>query len=224
MQAVHRMMPETRLIGGALAGFALVMAGCGGSPTALANAAAPGASPASRATAVGKESVPSGDMGGAREQMYSAGQTGTLYGAPVGTQGAAVPLVRITVSAPTFSTTDYGREVPMYEYFATFTVRVTNVEPRSLHLKIAPSDSEFFAQTSDGLRYGVGSQPNVLVGNSIGATAPDELGTNSAGYAIELRSGQSTTGAVVIDVPSRHGQLVFSPGNQNYRDYGAWSY
>ncbi len=203
----------------ALAGFALLTAGCGGSPTGSSTGSA-----ASRANAVTEASVPSGDMGGAVEQTYSVGQTGTLYGEAVGTHGAAVPLVRITVSAPTFSTTDYGREVPQYTYFATFTVTVTDVEPSSLHLRIAPSDSEFFVQTTDGLRYGVGSQPNVLVGNSIGDAAPNELGTNKAGYAIELRSGQSTTGAVVIDVPSQHGQLVFAPGNQNYRNYGAWRY
>ena len=62
------------------------------------------------------------------------------------------------------------------------------------------------------------------LGNSLGDAAPNELGTDSAGYAVELRPGQSTTGAVVIDVPSQQGQLVFSPGNQDYKNYGAWRY
>ena len=43
----------------------------------------------------------------------------------------------------------------------------------------------------------------------------------TAGDSIELSPGQSTTGTVVIDVPSQHGQLYYEPDTQ---PYGVWSF
>lgn len=153
---------------------------------------------------------------GGPERMYSVGQIGTLYDVT-----EDVNLATIFVRAPTFSTSDSGGDSPQYGYFASFTVTVADIAPTSSKDTISPSDVDFFVQTSNGTRYGDGVQSNLQEGNSMEATGVNELGTNSVGGSVTLSPGQSTTGTVVIDVPSQHGSLVFSGAGQID---GAWSY
>ena len=149
-------------------------------------------------------------------QAYSVGQAGTLYDS-----SEMVPLATIVVKAPTFATSDADAESPQYGYFATFSVTVTDIAPASSQDTIDPSDSDYYVQTPDGKKYGSGPQPNVLQGNSADASDNYELGTTSTGNSIELSPGQSTTGTVVIDVPSQHAQLYYEPNTQ---PYGVWSF
>ena len=155
-------------------------------------------------------------MGGGTVQMYSIGQAGTLYDS-----ADMVPLATITVGTPTFATSDSSGDTAQYGYFATFNVTVNDIAPSSSQDTIGPSDGDFYVQTSDGKQYGTGIQSGVLSGNSIEAAASNELGTNSAGGSVELNPGQSTSGAVVIDIPSQHGQLYYAGGGQID---GAWSF
>jgi hypothetical protein len=149
-------------------------------------------------------------------QAYSVGQAGTLYD-PID----MVPLATIVVTAPTFATTDADEDSPQFGYFATFSVTVTDIAPASSQDTVDPSDADYYVQTPDGKKYGSGFQPNVLQGNSAGASDAHELGTDSSGGSIELNPGQSTTGTVVIDMPSQHGQLYYEPDTQ---PYGMWSF
>lgn len=55
---------------------------------------------------------------------YSIGQTGRLWD-----PDESVPYATITVSAPTFSTSDSDGDTPQYGYFATFTVTTTDIAP-----------------------------------------------------------------------------------------------
>lgn len=224
-----------------LIGLALLAVGCGSSTsssttttaksaktknpstTAGGSATTAPAAPTTTASAsksntnsVDQNGVPSSDMGGGKVQMYSVGQSGTLYDS-----ADMVPLATITVAAPTFATSDSSGDTPQYGYFATFTVTVNNIAPASSQDTIGPSDSDFYVQTSNGMKYGSGGQSGVLGGNSFEATDSNELGTNSAGGTVELNPGQSTTGTVVIDVPSQHGQLFYAGGGQVD---GAWAF
>lgn len=155
-------------------------------------------------------------MGGPTVQAYSVGQAGTLYDPT-----DMVPLATIVVAAPTFSTSDADGDSPQYGYFATFVVTVTDIAPASSQDTIDPSDADYYVQTPDGNKYGSGAQPNLLQGNSADASDNQELGTTDGEGSIELNPGQSTTGTVVIDVPSQHGQLYYEPDTQNY---GVWSF
>jgi hypothetical protein len=147
---------------------------------------------------------------------YNVGQTGTL------SDGGRVQLATITVSAPTFSTTDANGDIPMFGDFATFTVTVTDIAPSSEQNEtIDATDSDFYVQLPNGQRYGLGIQNGVQSGNSSEAAGPSELGTNSVGGLITLSPGQSTTGTVTIDMPGESGQLYYSGGGQID---GAWSF
>jgi hypothetical protein len=155
-------------------------------------------------------------MGGPAVQSYTVGQPGTLYD-----PDDMVPLATIVVAAPTFSTSDADGDTPQYGFFATFSVTVTDIAPASSQDTIDPTDSDYYVQTPDGKMYGSGAQPNVLQGNSSEASDNYELGYTSSGESIELSPGQSTTGTVVIDVPSQHGQLYYEPDTQAFGD---WSF
>ena len=159
--------------------------------------------------------VPAGDMGGL-EQTYAVGQTGTLFDT-----SDNVPLATISVSPPAFSTSDADGDTPQFGYFATFQVTVTDIAPVSTQDDISPSDTDFYVQTPDGQRYGDGSQSGVQSGNTPDASTSSELGTDSSGGSVDLFPGQSTTGTVVIDVPSEHGQIVDTDGSI---PYGAWNF
>ena len=147
---------------------------------------------------------------------YNVGQTGTL------SDGGRVQLATITVSAPTFSTTDANGDTPQFGEFATFTVTVTDTAPSSdQNETIDATDSDFYIQLPNGQRYGLGTQSGVQAGNSGEAAGPNELGTNSVGGLITLSPGQSTTGTATIDMPGTTGQLYYSGGGQID---GAWSF
>jgi hypothetical protein len=147
---------------------------------------------------------------------YNVGQTGTLW------DGGRVQLATITVSAPTFSTTDANGDIPQFGEFATFTVTVTDIAPVSQQNEtIDATDTDFFVQLANGQRYGLGIQSGVQEGNSSEAEGPNELGTNSVGGLITLSPGQSTTGTATIDMPGGSGQLFYSGGGQVD---GAWSF
>ncbi len=154
-------------------------------------------------------------MGSGGVITYAVGQTGTLYDT-----GSSANLATITVSAPTFVTTDANGNEPQFGYFANFTVTVKDIAPSSTQADIAPSDGDFYVQATDGQKYGVGDQEGVQSGYSILAAATDELGTNGSGGPVDLLPGQSTTGEIVIDVPSQHGELVYASGPIN----GAWKF
>ena len=143
-------------------------------------------------------------------QTYMVGQTGTLWD-----PDKEIPLATITVSAPQFTTTDASGDPSLYGYFATFTVTVTDIAPTSSGDTIDPSDSDYYVQVN-GADYGMG-QPDP--GNTGKAEGDNYLG-NDVG-ANGLYPGQSTTGTVTIDVPSKHGALVYAPDST---DLGIWRY
>jgi hypothetical protein len=143
-------------------------------------------------------------------QSYVVGQTGTLWD-----PNKEVPLATITVSPPQFATSDGSGDVPKYGYFATFTVTVTNIGPASSGDTIDPSDSDYYVNVG-GSDYGFG-EPNA--GNTTAAEQDDYLGWNVPDSG--LSSGQSATGTVTIDVPSRHGLLVYAPDGT---DLGEWTF
>ena len=144
---------------------------------------------------------------------YTVGQTGRLWD-PI----ESVPYAKITVSAPTFSTSDSDGDVPQYGYFATFTVTMTDIAPPATQDEFVPDSDDFFVQEPDGEIYGNGSQNGVLGGNGFWAELNNDLGN-----APDLFPGQSTTGTVTIDVPGLHGLLVYN-GSDDGQDDGSWSY
>jgi hypothetical protein len=147
---------------------------------------------------------------------YSVGQTGTLWD-----PSESVPLATIEVSAPTFSTSDASGDTPQYGYFATFTVTMTDIAPTATQDDIMPDSGDFYVG-ADGQLYGNGSQLNVLDGNGLWAALPNDLG-NGPTQPDDLLPGQTTTGSVVIDVPSTHGQIVYAGSDDGQVD-GSWSY
>lgn len=149
-----------------------------------------------------------GDMAGV--QTYVVGQTGTLWD-----PDNEIPLATITVSAPQFATSDSSGDRSQYGYFATFRVTVTDIAPRSSGDTIDPSDSDYYAQVG-GADYGFGQTD---AGNTAAAEGPNYLGVNVGSNG--LSPGQSTTGTVTIDVPSKHGALVYAPDST---DLGVWLY
>lgn len=147
---------------------------------------------------------------------YNVGQSGTLW------DGGRVQLATITVSAPTFSTTDVNGDIPQFGEFATFTVTVADIAPASEQNEtIDATDTDFYVQLPNGQRYGLGIQTGVQEGNSSEAAGPNELGTNSVGGLITLSPGQSTTGTATIDMPGTSGQIFYSGGGQID---GSWSF
>jgi hypothetical protein len=143
-------------------------------------------------------------------QSYAVGQTGTLWNPDQG-----VPVATITVTTPTFASTDDAGHSPRYGYFAVFTVTVTDIAPSAGGNDVSPADTDFFASV-DGTRYGYG-QTNL--GMTADAERADALGNGlpSSGLA----PGTSTTGTVTIDVPSLHGLLVYAPDGT---PLGTWAY
>lgn len=154
--------------------------------------------------------VPCNDMGGEIVQGYTVGQTGTLYDS-----ADQVPLVTVTVSAPTFTTSDSSGDTPQYGYFATFTVTETDIAPQATQDDTMPDPGYFYIQESNGSDYGNGGEPNgVLSGNGFDVNNGNTLGSNTVGGSIDLYPGQSTTGTVTIDCPSQHGRLYDDDGGQ----------
>ena len=144
---------------------------------------------------------------------YSIGQTGRLWD-----PDESVPYATITVSAPTFSTSDSDGDTPQYGYFATFTVTTTDIAPVASQDEFVPDSDDFYVQEPDGQIYGNGDQTGVLGGNGFWA----ELG-NDLGNAPDLLPGQSATGTVTIDVPGLHGLIVYDGSDDGQVD-GSWSY
>ena len=149
---------------------------------------------------------------------YAVGQSGTLW-AP----DESVPLATITVSPPTFSTSDASGDTPQYGYFATFTVTMTDIAPASTQDDIAPDSYDFYVEAPGGQLYGNGLQTGVQGGNGAWASLPDDLGNGTSQQATDLLPGQTLTGTVVIDVPSQHGQLVYAGSYDGQAD-GSWAY
>ncbi len=149
---------------------------------------------------------------------YEVGQTGTLWD-----PYDSVPLATITVSAPTFSTSDAGGDTPQYGYFATFTVTMTDIAPASTQDDIEPDSYDFYVEVPDGQLYGNGAQADVQGGNGLWAALPNDLGNESGDSVVDLLPGQSLSGTVVIDVPSEHGQLVYAGSDDGQVD-GSWAF
>jgi hypothetical protein len=143
-------------------------------------------------------------------QSYAVGQTGTVWDPDKG-----VPLATITVSAPTFATSDSSGDNSEYGYFATFTVTVTDIAPASSGDTIDPSDSDYYVRTN-GEAYGFGQTRQ---GNTSVAEQDNYLGNNVG--ASGIGPGQSTTGTVTVDVPSQHGALYYNPDGT---DLGFWTF
>jgi hypothetical protein len=144
---------------------------------------------------------------------YTIGQTGRLWDPDY-----SCPYATITVDPPTFSTSDADGDVPQYEYFATFTVTMTDIAPAATQDEFVPDSDDFYVQEPNGQIYGNGTQTGVLGGNGFWAELDNDLGN-----APDLFPGQSTTGTVTIDVPSLHGLIVYDGSDDGQVD-GSWSY
>jgi hypothetical protein len=144
---------------------------------------------------------------------YSIGQTGRLWDPDY-----SCPYATITVSAPTFSTSDSDGDTPQYAYFATFNVSMTDIAPVATHDEFVPDSDDFYVQEPDGRIYGNGDQTGVLGGNGFWAELNNDLGN-----APNLYPGQSTSGTVTIDVPSTHGLILYNGSDDEQVD-GSWSY
>jgi hypothetical protein len=147
-------------------------------------------------------------MGGL--QTYAVGQTGTVWDPDKG-----ILVATIAVAAPQFATSDQSGDTPQYGLFVTFTVTVTNISPASAADTIQPDDSDYYVQANGG-QYGSGL---TNAGKTDAAEQDNYLGANVT--ATGLASGQSTSGTVTIDVPSRHGSLVYAPDGTAL---GAWAF
>jgi hypothetical protein len=143
-------------------------------------------------------------------QTYAVGQTGTVWD-----PDKMIVLATITVSPPQFATSDQSGDVPQYGLFATFTVTVKNISAPSAADSVTPDDSDYYVLVN-GSEYGSGL---ANAGKTDAAEQDNYLGStvSSAGVA----SGQSATGTVTIDVPSRHGHLVYAPDGTAL---GAWTF
>ena len=182
---------------------------------ALTASPASGSTPAVTAPASGSNAGPGpspGSSGGyiGGVQTYGLGQTATVWD-----PDKMLALATISVSQPQFATSDQSGDSPQFGLFATFTVTVKNISAPSAADSIIPDDSDYYVQVN-GSEYGSGL---ANAGKTDAAEQDNYLGSNigSAGLA----SGQSATGTVTIDVPSRHGSLVYAPDGTAL---GAWSF
>lgn len=191
-------------------------------PTAAAGSSAPASTnPASTATSStsgssgsGTSSLPSSSSGSTEPtspstsepanpnavQTLEVGQTAKVWD-----PDEDLWLATITVSSPQFSTSDGFGDTSQYGYFATFNVTVTDIASPASQDTIDPDDSDYYVQ-ADGSDYGY-DQANT--GNTALAEADNYLGSSVPDSG--LLPGQSTTGTVIVDVPSEHGSLVYAP-------------
>lgn len=126
--------------------------------------------------------------------------TVTVDGAQVG---------EITVSAPTTTSTapDEFSDAPKNGYYLTVTVVAKANADTTQTFSVNPFD--FYVRTADGTHIGMDA------GNALGAGGDDQL------HAVELNPGETIKGTLTLDVPSVHGQLVYSPFD---RAVGSWTY
>jgi hypothetical protein len=105
-----------------------------------------------------------------------------------------VQAAKLTVSNPRYSTKapDQYSEPPGEKYFLRVTVVVENTGDQPFSV----SSSEFYLRTPDGKRYGEGKA----------------LGQGDLSSAT-VNPGEKVRGDVVLDVPTRSGEIVYDPGS-----------
>jgi len=102
--------------------------------------------------------------------------------------------------------TEFG-SAPAHGHFVIVTVKATAASGGQL--MINPAD--FYAKVA-------GQHISFTDGNAMGATDSSQDLTFST-----LNGGESTTGQIVFDVPSAHGQIVYAPGLDS-QALAAWNY
>jgi hypothetical protein len=135
--------------------------------------------------------------GAAPEQVTPAPEVPVLrlgQAASVRAPDSDARAARITVTEPRYSTKapDQFSEPPGEKFFLRITVLVENTGVRPFSV----SSSEFYLRTPEGERYGEGK-----------ALGQSELSSAT------VNPGEKVRGDVVLDVPSKNGEIVYDAGS-----------